>query len=93
MRPRSLGMFLGVVPLSSLSSSYILQKTLSHANQWVSSFVVADHSRWHLFFRRGGRRCHLWRLASRKLYASVSETFLTGVHGISLRTPDLKGIG
>ena len=34
------------------------------------------------FPARRGRRGHPWRLASRKLYASVSETFLTGAHGI-----------
>jgi transposase len=34
------------------------------------------------FSARRGRRGHPWRLASRKLYASVSETFLTGAHGI-----------
>ncbi len=34
------------------------------------------------FSARCGRRGHPWRLASRKLYALVSEPFLTGAHGI-----------
>jgi hypothetical protein len=34
------------------------------------------------FSARCGRRGRSWRLAGRKLYTSVSETFLTGAHGI-----------
>jgi hypothetical protein len=49
-------------------------------------YSVATHRRPFtlapIFSARGGRCSHLWRLASRNLYASVSETFLTGTHGI-----------
>jgi hypothetical protein len=34
---------------------------------------------------RCGQHGHPTRLASRKLYASVSETFLTGAHGIQVK--------
>jgi hypothetical protein len=53
----------------------------SLANQRNTFARTAIHAGTY-FSARGGGRGHLWCLASRKLYASVSETFLTGAHGI-----------